>query len=151
MKLSFRTSKESDIPVILEMMQGFYALDDYPFNAVAAKENLIEFIRNADLGRLFLLINSESIIGYITLTFGYSFVYGGRDAFIDEFFIKEAYRNQGVGKSTMGFIREASQGLGVKALHLEVENHNEYASKLYLNEDFKANNRTLLTKRIALN
>lgn len=151
MKLSFRTSKETDIPIILEMMKEFYTLDDYPFDAALAKENLIDFIGNVDLGRLFLIVESKSIIGYITLTFGYSFEYGGRDAFIDEFFIKEAYRNQGVGKSTMGFIREASQGLGIKALHLEVENHNEYASKLYLNEGFKANNRTLLTKRIALN
>ncbi|MEQ9300972.1 MAG: GNAT family N-acetyltransferase [Cyclobacteriaceae bacterium] len=151
MKPSFIASQMTDIPVILEMMKEFYALDNYPFDVAVAKENLMEFIGNADLGRLFLILEDKNIIGYITLTFGYSFEYGGRDAFIDEFFIKEAYRNQGVGKATMAFLAEASQGLGVKALHLEVERYNEHASRLYLNEGFKANNRTLLTKRIALN
>jgi GNAT superfamily N-acetyltransferase len=40
-------------------------------------------------------------VGYIVLTFGYSLEYLGRDAFIDEFYLRESYRGRRWGRRTL--------------------------------------------------
>ncbi|MEO1654479.1 MAG: GNAT family N-acetyltransferase, partial [Bacteroidota bacterium] len=112
------------------------------------EKNLLEFTANESLGRLYLIRLESQNIGYIVLSFGFSFEYKGRDAFIDEFFIKQDYRNKGIGKMTMDFLESQSKQLGVKAIHLEVEPHNVNTNKLYINNGFLSNNRQLLTKKI---
>ncbi len=49
---------------------------------------------------------------------------------------------------TMEFIEVQALELGVKAIHLEVEKHNEKGNRLYINQGYKSNSRTLLSKRI---
>ena len=72
------------IPKILEMMEAFYAIDDYPFDGQNAEATLRHFLENENLGRLWLIQSGSQIVGYIVLTFGFSFEYSGKDAFIDE-------------------------------------------------------------------
>lgn len=130
------------------MMSTFNQIDGYDFDITIGEENLIEFTSNQALGRLYMISNEQEIIGYIVLTFGFSFEYKGRDAFIDEFYIKESYRNQGIGKLTMDFVESEARKFNVKALHLEVEPHNLNANKLYLKKGYQSNNRVLMTKTI---
>jgi len=40
----------------------------------------------------------QGILGIDKLTTTFTFEFGGRDAFIDEFFIAEPYRNAGFGR-----------------------------------------------------
>lgn len=88
-------------------------------------------------------------IGYLVISFGFSFEYGGRDAFVDELYIVEGHRRKGIGKTVLQLAEKWALEMGIKALHLEVENHNEQAHRLYLNRGFKNNDRTLMSKRIA--
>ena len=129
-------------------MQDFYALDNYPFDRGQSYENLHQFINNPTLGRLWLVHQLKKRVGYLVLTFGYSFEYGGRDAFIDEFFLTEAVRNQGIGSTVMKMLHEKAKSLNVCAVHLEVEPHNEKGNRIYQKAGFKGNGRTLLTKRV---
>lgn len=147
-QVSFHRYTESDKRDVLLMMETFYAIDDYPFDATSSQINLEEFTSESHLGRLYLIKHHSENIGYIILTFGYSFEYRGRDAFIDEFFIKKDFRGLGIGNLTMDFIASEAKELGVKAIHLEVESHNVKARSLYLKKGYDANSRELLTKRI---
>ncbi len=101
MEISFKNAQSEDIPQILEMMSEFYAIDHYSFDAAINEKNLTEFINNPTLGRLYLIREEATTVGYIVLTFGFSFEYGGRDAFIDEFFLKATHRRKGIGTQTM--------------------------------------------------
>jgi ribosomal protein S18 acetylase RimI-like enzyme len=103
------------------------------------------------LGRLWLIEVENQIAGYVCLAFCFSFEYGGRDAFIDEFFIKTKFRSQGIGQQTMDFLENASKKLGVNSIHLEVEKHNEAGSKLYLKKGYTDTGRHLLTKSVDFN
>lgn len=147
MKATFQLASEKLIPEILEMMADFNAIDNYPFDKKTGRRNLEEFLTGNHLGRLWTIHVKDSVVGYIALTFGFSFEYRGRDAFIDEFFIKEGFRNRGIGRETMEFIEGQAVELGVKAIHLEVEKHNEKGSRLYIKQGYKSNNRMLLSKR----
>ena len=146
--LTFLPATEDMFHEILEMMEDFNAVYHYPFNIEVSRKNLKEFIHNDYIGRLWVMKTGDAVIGYIVLTFGFSFEYRGRDAFIDEFFIKEAFRNKGIGKKTMEFVEQKAKELGVNAIHLEVEKNNEKGNKLYIKQGYSGNSRMLLTKRI---
>ena len=148
MEIKFKVATKSDIPEILKMMEDFNAIDNYPFDREVSKKNLNRFLADTSLGRIWMVEMGNSTAGYVVLTFGFSFEYQGRDGFIDELFIKENYRNKGIGKKTLDFISAESHKLHINVIHLEVESHNKNANILYLKSGFISNNRTLLTRRL---
>ena len=131
------------------MMQEFYAIDNYPIDIEVSKQLFKEFVSNENLGKAFLICHSNEgriseIIGYVILTFIFSFEYKGRIAFLDELYISKNFRGKGIGKQTIDFIKQEATQLNVKLIYLEVENHNVNAQKLYLANDFETHNRKLL-------
>lgn len=134
----------------LDLMETFYAIDSYPFDREKAAVCIKEFSENEELGRFFLIYSDGILAGYVVLTFGYSFEYLGRDAFLDELFISPDFRGKGIGNKAITFLEEEAQKLAVNAIHLEVESSNPNAQKLYRNRGFSGNKRALLTKRISL-
>ena len=145
---TFKPLEIADIEVITQMMQDFYAIDNYPMDVEVAKTLFQEFISNEHLGKSWLIYSENEIVGYIILTFIFSFEYGGKIAFVDELFIKETARGKGIGKEAIQFIQAEVPKLSLKLLYLEVEPHNENAQKLYLAHDFEFHNRKLMKYKV---
>ena len=145
---SFKPLEIIDISTITQMMQDFYAIDNYPMDVEVAKTLFQEFISNEHLGKSWLIYSENEIVGYIILTFIFSFEYGGKIAFVDELFIKETARGKGIGKEAIQFIQREVPKLSLKLLYLEVEPHNENAQKLYLAHDFELHNRKLMKYKV---
>ena len=145
---SFKPLEIIDISTITQMMQDFYAIDNYPIDVEVAKNLFQEFISNEHLGKSWLIYTENEIVGYIILTFIFSFEYGGKIAFVDELFIKETARGKGIGKEAIQFIQKEVPKLSLKLLYLEVEPHNENAQKLYLAHDFEFHNRKLMKYKV---
>ena len=146
--ISFKPLEIADIEVITQMMQNFYAIDNYPMDVEVAKNLFQEFITNEHLGKSWLIYSENEVVGYIILTFIFSFEYGGKIAFVDELFIKETARGKGFGKEAIQFIQSEVPKLSLKLLYLEVEPHNENAQKLYLAHDFELHNRKLMKYKV---
>ena len=145
---TFKPLEISDISIITKMMQDFYAIDNYPMDVEVAKKLFQDFISNEHLGKSWLIYSENEIVGYIILTFIFSFEYGGKIAFVDELFIKETARGKGIGKEAIQFIQREVPKLSLKLLYLEVEPHNENAQKLYLAHDFELHNRKLMKYKV---
>ena len=145
---TFKPLEIADIEIITQMMQDFYAIDNYPMDVEVAKTLFQEFISNEHLGKSWLIYSENEIVGYIILTFIFSFEYGGKIAFLDELFIKETARGKGFGKEAIQFIQGEVPKLSLKLLYLEVEPHNENAQKLYLAHDFELHNRKLMKYKV---
>lgn len=145
MEITYNEPSKADFPEILFMMADFYAFFGYPFDRVAAQKNLRELIENKNIGRLWLIRAGIDTAGYVVLAFGFSFEYKGRDAFIDELYLKEAFRKKGIGKNTMRFVEKQALELGINAVHLEVERDNKAGRRLY-NKQGYTGDRILLTK-----
>ena len=145
---TFKPLEIADISIITQMMQDFYAIDNYPIDVEVAKNLFQEFISNEHLGKSWLIYTENEIVGYIILTFIFSFEYGGKIAFVDELFIKETARGKGIGKEAIQFIQKEVPKLSLKLLYLEVEPHNENAQKLYLAHDFVIHNRKLMKYKV---
>ena len=145
---TFKPLEIADIEIITQMMQDFYAIDNYPMDVEVTKTLFQEFISNEHLGKSWLIYSESEIVGYIILTFIFSFEYGGKIAFVDELFIKETARGKGIGKEAIQFIQKEVPKLSLKLLYLEVEPHNENAQKLYLAHDFEFHNRKLMKYKV---
>src|SRR5215469_2163459 len=127
----FRLAVASDAELLLDFMQAYYAFDGHAYDREKAGAALISLLENPTLGRAWIILEGDSPAGYIVLCFGYSLEWLGRDAFVDEFFLREEYRGRGWGKKTMAFLEDTARELGVKTLHLEVVDANEKALHLY--------------------
>ncbi|CAM4364357.1 GNAT family N-acetyltransferase [Flavobacterium terrigena] len=146
--ITFKDLQQKQIPTIVSMMQDFYAIDNYPIDVAESKQLFETFITNPNLGKAWLIYQEEEIVGYVILTFVFSFEYKGILAFLDELYIKNVHQGKGFGKQAVQFIQQESSQLNVKMLYLEVEEHNENAQKLYLAHDFVNHNRKILKHKL---
>jgi len=145
----FRVAEASDAELLLDFMQDYYAFDGHGYDREKARAALIPLLENPNFGRAWLILDGECPVGYAVLCFGYSLEWLGRDAFVDEFFLREEYRGRGWGKKTMAFLEQAARELGVRALHLEVIDGNTGALQLYRKLGFCEHNSAFLSKWIA--
>lgn len=144
----FRVAVEFDADLLLDFMQSYYAFDGHGFDREKSRAALVPLLHNPDLGRAWLILDSDAPVGYIVICFGYSLEWLGRDAFVDEFYLTEEYRGRGWGKKAMTFVEEAARELGVRALHLEVMDGNEGARNLYRKLGFAPHHSTFFSKWI---
>jgi diamine N-acetyltransferase len=145
----FRLAVESDADILLAFMQAYYAFDGHGFDEAKARAALTALLRDANLGRAWLILDGDTAVGYIVLCFGYSLEWLGRDAFIDELYLREEYRGRGWGGKALAFVEAAARDAGVRALYLEVVRENAAALKIYDKMGFHAHESTFLSKWIA--
>ena len=144
----FDPAAESDLDLILNFMRRLYVQDKMPFDESSARTTLAGIVRDRSLGRVWMIRVGSEPIGYMILTLGYSLEYRGRDAFVDEIFVDESRRRQGIGRKAMQFLEQACRDLEVRALHLQVERPNLGAQELYRKFGFVDHDRYLMTKHI---
>jgi GNAT superfamily N-acetyltransferase len=148
METYFQPATVADIDLLVGFMRQFYEIDHYPFNEQIALAALDGIISDPSLGRVWIIREGASPVGYMVLTFGYSLEYHGKDAFIDELYIQESHRGRGIGKEAMKFVEEACREVGVNALHLEVERGNRAGQALYRKFGFEGHDRYLMSKLV---
>ncbi len=126
----------SDIENIIQLMGEFYRIDNYPFDIEISRKLFNQFLTDENLGKAWLILYQNEIVGYVILTYVFSFEYQGKIAFLDELYIRENARGKGIGKETIAFIQQEAAKLSLKIIYLEVETHNDAAQKLYIANDF---------------
>lgn len=149
MRTWIRPAEVDDLPNLLAWMQEYYDYDAIEFHEAIALSALSELLGDSTLGGIWLICRDTLAVGYIVLTYGYSLEFGGRDAFIDELYIQEASRGQGIGAEALALVESAARLLGIGALHLEVERGNKDAQRFYRSRGFEDRGRfRLMSKRL---
>lgn len=146
MEPSFRVADPSDADTLVEMMRDFNAHERIAFDEAAVRAVLAQLFAHDSYGLACLLLLDEEVAGYVVLAFGFSIEFRGRDAFIDELFVKDEFRGRGVGAAAIRFAEGLCRERGIRALHLEVERLNTGAQSLYRCVGFVDHDRYLLTK-----
>lgn len=144
MQTTYKPVTTADIETVVVMMRDFYAIDGYPMHGETSEKLFAEFLSDEKLGKAWLILLDNEIVGYAILTFVFSFEYGGRIAFLDELYIKEQARAMGIGTQTIAYIKEEAIKADVKIIYLEVEPHNQKAQRLYISGGFETHKRTLM-------
>jgi ribosomal protein S18 acetylase RimI-like enzyme len=149
MEITFRVADNSDTETLLRFIGEYYEFDHHFFDDETLRTALAKILNDESLGRVWLIQEGKNTIGYIVLTFGYSLEFRGREAVLDEIYIQNSHRGQGVGKKAIQFLEEICPSLEIKALHLEVERKNTVAQSFYRKVGFADQDSYLMTKWIA--
>lgn len=146
MEPSFRVAEPFDTDALIRMMRGLYEHDRTPFDESSHRAALAQLLAHDSYGLACLMLLDEEVAGYVVITFGFSLEFRGRDAFIDELFVKEEFRGRSLGGAAILFAEGVCRDRHVRALHLEVERRNTGAQSVYRRAGFKDHDRYLLTK-----
>jgi ribosomal protein S18 acetylase RimI-like enzyme len=106
-------------------------------------------LRGTPLGSVWLIGPKMAPVGYVAVGLGWSIEMGGPDAFVDEFFIREAVRGRGMGAQALDALAAELSARGVVALHLEVAAANTRAQSFYARRGFaRRDSFSLMTRRL---
>ena len=137
MAARFVPTTSEDVEMLLTLMHEYYRYDQHPYDEAKARRGLTGLLANPAYGLAWLIEVDGALAGYTVICFGYSLEFGGRDAFIDELYLRESYRGQGIGRQAIDHLLAVCHDNDVRALHLEVENQNMDAHAFYQKTGFE--------------
>ena len=144
MSCKLQLASIEELPLLLPLVTAYHEFESIHQTDQYRQKALSDLLSDNSLGGIWLIAQDTHTAGYIALTFGYSIEFGGRDAFIDEFYICPELRGQGLGKKALDLIQAVSKSLGIRALHLEVAHANKRAQRLYTHANFQARSNYIL-------
>ncbi|MBD2257774.1 GNAT family N-acetyltransferase [Pseudanabaena sp. FACHB-2040] len=140
-----RQATPADLEVLLTLVQEYYTYDQIDFEESRQRTALTGLLQEPSLGQIWLLEQGQPF-GYAVLTFGYAIESGGRDAILDELYLREAYRGQGLGSQVLAFIESFCRQAGLTGLYLVVERKNLRAQSVYRKLNYVESDRLIFGK-----
>lgn len=148
MSAGLRRATAEDLDALVTLMTEFYGESGFSFDPPAARAAFEALLADPRLGSAWLIRGGDEVAGYFVLTLGYSMEFGGLSAFLDDLFIRPAYRAHGLGKAALATLRAECVALGVRVVHLEAARDNAAAQGLYRAAGFESRELQLLTLRL---
>ncbi|HEU4429763.1 MAG TPA: GNAT family N-acetyltransferase [Myxococcota bacterium] len=146
--VSIQRARARDLRELLPLVEAFQREEGYAAGDAALAEALGALLRDEGAGCVLIARDAGAAIGYGALCHGYSIEFRGRDAFVDELYVAPEQRGRGLGRALLRALEAHARAVGVRKLHLEVEQQNAGARRLYVAERFRANGRELLSKSL---
>ena len=143
-----REAVGGDVRTLVELMAEFYAESGYVLDRARADVAFTTLLSDSRLGRVWL-IEQAAAVGYVVVTFVYGMAYGGLMAFVDDFFVRPAFRNSGLGTAALAAARAACAIHGVRAMAVEVAGDNAPALAVYQRTGFAMTDRKLMVLALA--
>ncbi len=146
--LSVAVVKEQEVERLLDFVEKYFALDHIDFQRESSRTALLKLIANPVYGiALFFKIEAE-IVGYGVLAFSFDHEFGGRVAFVTDFFFDEPWRGKGLGSKALAIMEKICEGLGVLSIELHILKENEAARRFYAKNGFAALDRIPMAKSV---
>lgn len=135
--LVIRNIEQKDKNIYLKFVNEFYhseaVLHEVPDSYFSDTFN---YLMETDLyAECYILEADNETIGYCLISKTYSQEVSGMVLLVEEMYITEKFRSQGIGTKVFNFLKENYKDY--KRIRLEVEKRNCRAKKLYEKNDFK--------------
>ena len=151
--LLIRAAVVSDAPLLLRFFRELAEYERQPDAVVTKEETLIRdgFGSQAKFRSLIAEWDGQAI-GY-ALFFGFYSSWKGSGIFLEDLFVREAFRGRGIGRALLSEVARIAQQEGSYAIRWEVLDWNESAIKFYksLGGEFFDDWRQVLLQAGALN
>jgi ribosomal protein S18 acetylase RimI-like enzyme len=144
--LRVRAATLEDVPVVLPRNRALNAQEEIAISDELLEASLRRLLGDPSLGGVWLL-ETDVVIGYAIVTFGYDLEFGGRDSYLTELWIDEEWRARGFGREALELLAGELRGRDIRALHLQVRPDNP-ALRLYERAGFTASPRVVMTRRL---
>lgn len=149
MDVQIRFARIDDLNALLPLVREFYAYEKLELREPRYRELMEWLIGNetsAPYGHVLVVDDGRSLLGYAVVTSGFSFEFDGLTGLIDELYIRDAFRGQGLGGQVLSSVQELCLSCGIKAIHLEADHFNVRVHEYYKRMGFKDHDRYLMTK-----
>jgi ribosomal protein S18 acetylase RimI-like enzyme len=146
MAASFLPLSLAAVPEALGLREQLYLHEDLAYEPGDAAQLVIELIERPEYGGIWLIEVAGQTAGYLLLTVCYSLEFGGRFGLLDELYIEDRWRGQGIGGAALDFAESECRHRGLRAVRLEVAHANPRALDLYRRRGFSVDPRRLMTK-----
>ncbi|WP_246018778.1 GNAT family N-acetyltransferase [Saccharothrix australiensis] len=120
-------------------MREFYGVDGHDYDEERVTAALGPLLADDRYGQVWLFDT-----GYAVVTWGYSLESGGRDALLDEFFVRN--RGGGVGGRVIAELVAACRAAGARKVFLETEAPNDAARRFYRRHGFEPEASTWMSR-----
>lgn len=145
MRVNYRQFKPADHETVAEFVKQLYAIDPHgkPMTEEKIKRTFEVLSKDPTRGTIIVIEHGDEIIGYAILINFWSNEFGGNIVNVDELYIKEEFRSQGIGTEFIKHVADTKFSNAV-ALQLEVTPDNDRAYKLYEKLGFKKHENDML-------
>jgi GNAT superfamily N-acetyltransferase len=144
-QVTYKNAAISDIDTISRLMHEYYDYEGIQFDEPNARKRLHELITKPKLGKIWLIKINDNVEGYIVIAYGFGLEHG-RNATIDEFYIRENFRGHGIGQKTIHFIENELRPTEIASIHTEVERKNHKAQEFWQSIGFQKYDRFPMAK-----
>ncbi|MEE3716020.1 GNAT family N-acetyltransferase [Tumidithrix elongata RA019] len=150
MAITFKLAEFIDIDPLIELVQEFYRFEHMHFDR-GVIDAVLGLLSDETFGRIWLIYDEDSetqkhLAGYVALIFTYSLETHGRNAMVDELFLRSPHRGKGIGKEVFRFLEDFCQSMNMPVMHLLVDHRNAIAHRFYIKKGFKQQDRYILSK-----
>ncbi len=121
-----------DLDDLVTLVREFYEVDHHEFDHDRVVAALRPLLADDALGQVWLVDDPERRVepaGFAVLTWGWSLESGGREALLDEFYLRG--RGQGLGTKALADVIKEAAAAGAATVFLETEAHNQHAREFY--------------------
>ena len=129
---------------MLTLVSEFCVTDQHTFDPDRVTRALVPLLEDDAHGVVYLVDNEQ---GYVVITWGYSLESGGREALIDEIYLRR--RGQGLGSKVMDALFDDMAARGVVKMFLETETHNRRARRFYARQGFVEDDSIWMSRQIS--
>ncbi len=127
---------ESDKKIVVDMMRKFYSSPALITNGSEKifLNNVESCLKNSPYIEGFVFLAENKIVGYGIIAKSFSTEFGGECIWIEDIYLEENFRGQGIGTSFINFVKE---NYPEKIFRIEAEHDNLKAVQTYKNFGFK--------------
>ena len=144
--VTLRIATSEDYQDLIPLIKEFCEVDNHEFDDARIEISLGPLLQDAGLGRVIILEVKGELKGYAVLTWGWSLESGGREALLDEIYVRE--RNQGWGALLLEKVVATAKDNGAQIIFLETELANERVRDFYLRYGFNKEDSIWLSQKL---
>ncbi|MGA0884009.1 MAG: GNAT family N-acetyltransferase [Candidatus Nanopelagicales bacterium] len=144
--VTLRLATSEDYQDLIPLIKEFCEVDNHEFDDARIEKSLGPLLEDAELGRVIILEVKGELKGYAVLTWGWSLESGGREALLDEIYVRK--RNQGWGALLLEKVVATAKDNGAQIIFLETELANERVRDFYLRHGFNKEDSIWLSQKI---
>src|SRR5574342_1135273 len=136
MDIEIRGYEDKDYMEFCGMVNSLYSEDTegQPMNISKVAATMNEYKKNPEKIKIVILEINNAILGYSILVCLWSNEYGGNILIVDELYIKEKFRNEGIGSYFIKWLEEREEFV---AIQLETTPSNKRVFNYYIRLGFK--------------
>ena len=139
-----RRARLDDLDQVVSLSAEFNELDGHAHDDARVRAALLPLLRDDELGLVYVF--GEPPSGYAVVTWGYSIESGGRDALLDEIYVRS--RGQGIGGAAFEEVLDDLRRRGLTRMFLETERPNSRVRTFYARHGFQEDDSIWMSREL---